>query len=225
MFSRLLARLVFSLFANTQILHPERTAWRGGCILAANHISHFDPPLLGVAARRKVDWMAMLELFEMPVLGAWLRAIGSFPTDRAHVDRAAVRTALTRVKQGRMVGIFPEGGIRDGARSVLGGAPLKPGVARLAQLAQAPVLPCAIVGSDRFYDPQMWRPFRRVRVWIAFGEPISAPGHLGKEAARDYLERELAKAFRDLFAELRETFALTSGDLPQPPARRKGRTA
>src|SRR5437016_4831046 len=88
------------------------------------------------------------------------------------ISRASARS--------RVVGIFPEGGIRDGPRSVLEGAPPKPGTAALAQMAGAPILPCAIVGSDRLYNPRMWLPLRRVRVWIAFGEPIFAPEGLEK---------------------------------------------
>ncbi len=205
------------------IVRGDLTSRHGAWILAANHISHFDPPLLSIATKRKIDWMAMIELFENRAVSAWLRAIDSFPTDRSRADRAAVRIALTRLKQQHVVGIFPEGGIRDGARSVLEGAPLKPGIASIAEIADAPVLPCAIVGSDRFYDKKMWLPLRRVNIWIAFGEPIIAPRDLDKSASRAYIERELANAFRNLFAELCKKFQLSPDDLPQPPARRKGR--
>jgi len=165
----------------------------------------------------------MVELFEKPIVAAWLRAIDTFPTDRARVDRAAVRTALARLSRRHVVGIFPEGGIRDGDRSVLAGAPPKPGTATIAQLANAPLVPCAIIGTDRLYDLKMWLPLRRVRVWIAFGEPIFAPDEMSKPDARAFLERALSEAFQALFAELREHFALSAGDLPQPPARRKGK--
>ena len=57
-------------------------------------------------------------------------------------------TRVTRLKRGRVVGIFPEGGIRDGAHSVLEGAPLKPGIAALAQISGAPVVPCVLIGSE-----------------------------------------------------------------------------
>jgi len=224
MISRFLAMLIFQLVGKMRVLHRGRSAMRGGYILVSNHISHFDPPILSVATRRKIDWMSMIELFENRVVAAWLRAIEAFPTDRSQVDRAAVRIALARLARGHVVGIFPEGGIRDGARSVLAGAPPKLGAATLAQLANAPILPCAILGADRFYNSKMWLPFfRRARLWIAFGEPIYAPQNVSKTEARAFLESELASAFPRLLAELREHFALTDDDLPQPPARRKGR--
>lgn len=223
-FSRFIATLFFALIGTVRVLHRERTAIHGAYILAANHISHFDPPILSIASRRKIDWMGMVELFDNRIVAAWLRAIDAFPTNRARVDRKSVRAALERLECGHVVGIFPEGGIRDGARSVLAGALPKPGVATLSQMTNAPILPCAIVGTDRFYDWKMWVPLRgRVRVWIAFGEPIIAPSGMRKAEARVWIKRELSRAFCGLFAELREQFQLTSDDLPQPPARRKGR--
>jgi 1-acyl-sn-glycerol-3-phosphate acyltransferase len=171
--SRLIAKMLFMPFVRIHVLRPEAGRRKGAWILAANHISHFDPPLIGIAARRKIDWMGMVELFRHPVSAAFFRAIDTFPVDRGHLDRQAVRTALTRLRAGRAVGIFPEGGIRDGVRSVLEGAPARPGVAGLSQMTGAPVVPCVIMGSDRCYAlPRLWRPARRLPVWIAFGQAL-----------------------------------------------------
>jgi len=140
--------------------------------------------------------MGMVELFRQPVVAAWLRAVDAFPVDREQMDRAAVRTALGRLRAGHCVGMFPEGGIRDGVRSVIEGAPIKPGVAGLAQMTNTPIVPCVIMGSDRIYIlPRLWRPGRRVPVWIAFGEPLSAPA--GERAqARAELEGRIGCAER-----------------------------
>jgi 1-acyl-sn-glycerol-3-phosphate acyltransferase len=120
------------------------------------------------------------------------------------------------------VGLFPEGGIRDGARSLLEGAPLRPGAATLAQIADVPVVPCVILGTDRFYSKKQWLPFRRTPVWIAFGKPISCFPELQKSQARERIESELAAAFKNLYAELREKFRLTTDDLPRSPQERSG---
>lgn len=214
-------KTILALVCRTRVLHRERSRVSGGCLLVANHISHFDPPFLSGAIRRKVDWMATRELYEIAPLGFWLRAVDTFPVDREQVDRSAVRESLARLKRGRMVGIFPEGGIRDGAHSVLEGAPLKPGIAALAHLSGAPVVPCVIVGSDQLYTHRNWLPFRRARAWIAFGEPLRFSGD-GK-AGRTAFDAEISAALRALYAELKERFHLTADDLPQPPMRRKGR--
>jgi len=222
--SRLILKMIFAPFVKTRVLRPEAGRRKGAWILASNHISHFDPPLLGVAARRKIDWMAMVELFRNPFSGAWLRAIDGFPVDRACLDRQAVRAALTRLRAGHAVGMFPEGGIRDGARSALEGAPLRGGVAGLSQMTAAPVIPCVIMGSDRLYSlPRLWRPGHRIPVWIAFGEPILPPAGLDRSAARAEIEASLADALRRLALEMRTHFQLTEDDLPQSPARRRAR--
>src|SRR5438105_143181 len=119
-------RLLLAPFVRVRVLHRERARVAGACILACNHISHFDPPLLAARIRRKVDWMAMADLFSSRLFGAFLRFVDTFPVDRARSDRASVRIALDRLGLGRAVGIFPEGGIRDGAASILGGAPPLP---------------------------------------------------------------------------------------------------
>jgi 1-acyl-sn-glycerol-3-phosphate acyltransferase len=217
---KLLVRLVFGCLARIHVLgreHPNRTS---GFLLASNHISHFDPFLIGLSIRRKIDWMTMAEFFRPPVLGLLLRSIDAFPAERDRADLKTIRTAIERLKNRRILGIFPEGGIRDGARSLLEGAPLRSGAATLAQIAGVPIVPCVILGSDRFYSKRQWLPFRRTPVWIAFGKPISCFPELQKSRARERIESELARAFKNLYAELRERFRLTADDLPQPPRER-----
>ena len=164
----------------------------------------------------------MAEFFRPPALGFFLRSIDAFPAERDRADLKTIRTAIDRLKSGRIVGIFPEGGIRDGARSLLEGAPLRPGAATLAQIADVPIVPCVILGTDRFYSKKQWLPFRRTPVWIAFGKPISCFPELQKSQARERIESELAAAFKNLYAELREKFRLTTDDLPQSPQERSG---
>jgi len=220
MTSRLLARILLSFVVKLRVFGTEQTARSGAYILAANHISHFDPPILSVVARRKIDWMAMAELFSNPVVAGWLRTIDSFPVDRGRPDRKAVRTALNSLSAKRVVGIFPEGGIRDGTASALGGAPLRGGIGAISHLSHAPIVPCVILGSDRLYAKRAWLPFRRVTVWVAFGDPLPAPK--GGKHARAAVETQLGEELRALLAQMQQRFGLTETDLPQPPSRRKG---
>ena len=220
---KLLVKLLFGCVARVRVLRRENTNRAGGFLLAANHISHFDPFLISLAVRRKIDWMTMAEFFRPRVLGFLLRAIDAFPAERDRADLKTIRTAIERLKSGRVVGLFPEGGIRDGTRSLLEGAPLRPGASTLAQIAGVPVLPCVILGSDRLYSKRQWLPFRRTPIWIAFGHPISHFPELQKTHARERIESELAAAFKKLYAELREKFRLTTDDLPHPPQKRMQR--
>jgi 1-acyl-sn-glycerol-3-phosphate acyltransferase len=213
-------KLLFGCVAHVRVVGRKNANRDGGLLLAANHISHFDPFILSSVVGRKIDWMAMAEFFPNPLLGYFLRAVDAFPADRNRADRKTIRTAIERLKQGRVVGVFPEGGIRDGARSLLEGAPLRPGASTLAHIAGVPIVPCVIVGSDRLYSKKSWLPLRRTPVWVAFADPIPPFPDLEKSDARERIERELAAAFKNLYAELRQRFSLTPDDLPHPPRER-----
>jgi 1-acyl-sn-glycerol-3-phosphate acyltransferase len=216
----LFMKLLFGYAGRVRVVRRANANLQGGFLLAANHISHFDPFIISSVVRRKIDWMAMAEFFPLPLLGFLLRAVDAFPADRNRADRRTIRTAIERLKNGRIVGLFPEGGIRDGGRSLLEGAPLRPGASTLAHIARVPILACVIVGSDRLYSKKRWLPLRRTPIWIAFGNPIPHFPDLEKSAARACIERELATAFKLLYAELREKFSLTPDDLPHPPRER-----
>ena len=221
MISRLLAKAIYSLLGTVRVFHAERSALRGPCVLASNHISHFDPPLLSAVARRKIDWMAMKDLFKHPLAAFYFYSVDTFPVDRDNLDRASVKTALKRLKKGRVVGMFPEGGIRAGNTSVLEGAPMLPGAGALAQMADAPVLPCVVLGTDRLYNKKNWRPFGRTPFWVGFGEPIRPSPGMGRMEARAFLERELGAAFKNLLSEMREHYRLSDGDIPKTPQERR----
>jgi 1-acyl-sn-glycerol-3-phosphate acyltransferase len=216
--------LLFAPFVRRRIIGRANIPSRGACILAPNHISHFDPPLLGPSIRRTVDWMAMRDLFGIPLVGKWLNFVGTFPVEMGKLDSGAVRTAITRLREGRMVGVFPEGGLRTGPNSVLEGAPLRPGVSALAQMTGARVLPCVIIGSDALYTPQRWWPLRRTRIWIVFGEPLDPPGDQpDKAAARTEFETKLGAVLRDLYQRTVRDEKIPADCLPQTPQRRKGK--
>src|SRR5881392_3375524 len=194
----LLMKLLFGCVSRVWVLRRENANHAGGFLLAANHISHFDPFIISSVVRRKIDWMTMAEFFRFRFFRFLLRAVDAFPADRNRADRKTIRTAIQRLKSGHVVGLFPEGGIRDGARSLLQGAPLRPGAATLAHIAAVPIVPCVIVGSDRLYSKKSWVPLRRTRIWVAFADPIPHFPDLEKSAARGRLERELAAAFKHL---------------------------
>lgn len=212
---------MFPLIARRRLVGIERLGGlRGPFVLAANHISHFDPPVITSLLPFKIDWMAVVELFQHPVAAAYFRSVDAFPTDRNKADLGAVRAALARLKRGHVVGIYPEGGIRDGTRSVLGGAPLKPGAATLAQMAGVPIVPCAVIGSDRLYNAKNWRRFRKTPLWVALGAPLEIDSALPKADARKDLEARLGSALLALAAELREHHGVSEEDMPASPQSR-----
>src|SRR6266481_2099802 len=213
-------KVLFGYSSRIHVVGWDYTNRAGGFLLASNHISHFDPPIISSVARRKIDWMAMAEFFPVPGLGHFLRAVDAFPAARDRADRKTIQSAIKRLKDGRIVGVFPEGGIRHGAQSLLEGASLRAGASTLAHMAGVPIVPCVILGSDRLYAKGNWLPLRRTPVWIAFGQAISHFPELEKSVARARIEQELTDAFQQLYAELRRKFQLTRDDLPHPPRER-----
>ena len=219
-FSRKAARVVFAPFASLHIWRvsglPEPA---GGAVVISNHIAHFDPVLLSVAFTRSIDWMTTEEFYVNRFGGAFLRALNTFPVDRSRPDQRALRLGVERLRAGRIVGMFPEGGIRAGTTSILGGAAPKSGAAALARLGNVPIVPMVIFGSDRLYARRSWLPGPpRIPIWIAIGRAFT----ISKEMAADS-NSQLAEALRQLGAATIVHFRLGLDDLPATPQHRKGR--
>jgi 1-acyl-sn-glycerol-3-phosphate acyltransferase len=165
--------------------------------------------------------MAMEELFRNRASAVLMESLCAFKVRRDGTDRTGIRTAVKRLAEGRVVGVFPEGGIRAGKGSVLEGAPMWPGVSALSVLSGKPIVPGVILGSDRLYDRRNWFRFRRVPVWIGIGEKISPRTDLPKRDARDLIQKSLSEAFVSLKERLVLEFGLAETDLPTSPQARK----
>ena len=159
-FAKLAVTVIVRATFRFRVVGAEKVPQTGGLVVAANHVSNFDPPILGIALPRPVSYMAKKELFAMPVVKQLIPRLNAFPVDRQAGGTAALRAALRMLKEGRCVGIFPEGG-----RNVTGTNEEKAGAAFLAAASGVPVVPAAIVGTRKL------RPFGRVSV--VFGEPIT----------------------------------------------------
>jgi 1-acyl-sn-glycerol-3-phosphate acyltransferase len=162
------------VFFRLRVIGKENVPRDGGLIVACNHVSNFDPPLLGVSVPRPVSYMAKKELFAIPVLGWLIAHLNAYSVDRQAGGTAALRASLRMLKEGRCVGVFPEGG-----RNVTGDREVKGGAAFLAAASGVPVVPAAIVGTRRL------RPFHQVTV--AFGPPIRIERN--RQADGDDLEK------------------------------------
>lgn len=165
--------LVFPVF---RILFRGSTAGKhnvpsqGALVVVANHGSHLDPPLLGHALGRPVAFMAKAELFNVPLLGAVIRACGAYPVRRGASDREAIRSATSCLEQGWATGVFLDGTRQQDGRV---NAPL-PGAALLAARSGAPLLPVAIHNSHRALGTGRSWP-RLVPIQLRIGEPVPAP--------------------------------------------------
>lgn len=160
---RIFFTLLFSCLFRWKVSGVENIP-AGGVIIAANHLSLWDPPVIGTAIPRRVHFMAKEELFANPVFGRIISNLGAFPVKRGAADRTAIRAALTILGQGSILVIFPEG-----TRSKNGqlGNP-EPGLALLALKAGVPIVPAAITGTNNVLRNGSLLP----KFQIAFGKPL-----------------------------------------------------
>jgi 1-acyl-sn-glycerol-3-phosphate acyltransferase len=159
--------LVFRPFGGIRAVHTERIPMEGALIVAANHTSFADPPLVACSQTRRLRFMAKAELFK-PVFGAIIRRVGAFPVHRGEADMEAVRTTLRLLAEGEAVLVFPEGARGDGKTL----RPANKGVTLLARKSGAKVLPVGICDTDRWLPAGAKLP-RRKRLTIVFGEPFT----------------------------------------------------
>jgi 1-acyl-sn-glycerol-3-phosphate acyltransferase len=207
----LLARILFLSTARISLIGFDQVP-RGPYILVCNHISHFDPPFVASFYPRKLDFMAMRELFKNPVLGFIFRMADMFPVSRGKTDMEAVRITLQRLERGRIVCMFPEGGLRTGVDSVIEGSVLKPGATILAQMAKVPLRPCLVLGTDRYYS---WKFRETIDLVMILGEPLtSLPGLTGREA-RDDLNQRTQAALQNLYQEAQKMPFFHPGLIPR----------
>ena len=135
----------FTLFFHFKIIGAENIPKSGGAIIAANHISLWDPPALSAACTRAIHFMAKEELFSIYGLKWIFTVLKAFPVRRGTADRIAIKHAISLLKNGEIVGLFPEG-----TRSTTGelGKP-EPGIAMIALKAGVPIIPAAIIGTNK----------------------------------------------------------------------------
>jgi 1-acyl-sn-glycerol-3-phosphate acyltransferase len=138
-----LCTVVAELAFRLKIYGRDNLIEDGPAIYASNHASYLDPPLVGVACRKEVFYLARKTLFEKPVLGPLLPRINCIPVDRDRGDVAAVRTLLRLLKEGKRVVVFPEG-----TRSKDGNLqPARAGLGLIIAKSLAPVVPVRVFGS------------------------------------------------------------------------------
>lgn len=147
-------RAVFRILFGLRVRGAERVPRAGGLLIASNHISEMDPPVLGSCIPRTVRYMAKSELFTGRALAWLITQLGAFPVNRRGVDRTALLTAESILAEGGALLIFPEGTRSNDGRPL----PPKPGVGLLASKTGVPVLPAFLHGTDRPLSALMRRP-------------------------------------------------------------------
>lgn len=180
------------MFCRPTIEGLENVPERGGAILASNHLAVVDSFFLPLLVPRRITFLAKREYFTQPgLVGAFKRmffsGVGQVPIDRASgsAAQAAMATAVRLLREDKLLGIYPEGTRSPDGRLYKG----KTGVARMTLEASVPVVPVAMIGTDRVnpIGSRMWRP-RKVHIRI--GEPLDFSRYDGMAGDR-FIERSM----------------------------------
>ena len=196
------------------VIRPQAAERSGGYVLAPTHLSHLEPFILSIVMRRPIDWMTRIEFYRRRWTSALLHRTGAFPVRRQGVPVSTIRTALGRLQQGRVVGVFPEGGVATGIDSACRGGSIKHGAAMIAYRSNVPVLPCVVVGTHELNRVNPWIPFRRATLWIAFGEPLWPDLNERAKPARSRLAIQMQQQYQVLLREMVEQFQLDERSIP-----------
>ncbi len=164
--ANLFIRFIAFVLVDLKVEGKHHVPETGPVLLAANHLSLADPPLLGALSGRVVHFMAKHELFRIPIVSQVIRGYTAYPVRRGSGDRAALTSTLRLLRDGEVVGIFPEG--HRSKESALQAA--HPGTALVAMRTGAVVVPAAVWGSEKIF--RLCGRGLRPRVTVRFGAPI-----------------------------------------------------
>ena len=172
----------------------ENIPRRGGVIIAANHLSYLDPPLLGAALPRKVFFVAKADLFRIPILGRFI-GVFSLPVDRENPRPSTLKNSVKVLREGYLLVIFPEGGRSPTGQMMKA----QRGVGLISAMASAPVVPTLVEGTERAL-PVGASFIRPVKVRVTFGRPI----YPEPDRPRQAVEEEITSTIMDHIRALKE---------------------
>lgn len=189
-----ISRIVTTLVFDYRAYGLEHIPRQGGVLLVSNHQSFLDPVLLGVWPRRAVNFIAKVELFKSRAFGWFLRNMHVFPVRRGEGDVGAVKEAIKRLQEGRILMMFPEGTRTEDGEI----RPIQPGIGMLVRRAEVAVVPAVIHGAFEAWPKGKKMP-RPHRIRVIYGPPLKIDGLKGKQIV-ELLERTLKR----MLAELKE---------------------
>jgi 1-acyl-sn-glycerol-3-phosphate acyltransferase len=178
-------RAIFKIFWRLKVSGLENIPSKGGVIIASNHLSLADPPLIGASLPKPIFYMAKKELFEIPIFGWILKKVNAFPVDRNSNDLKAMKTAKKILQEGKTLLIFPQGGRRSEEN-----LEAKNGVGILSCWAHVPVVPCCVINSNKL------KKFARLRVY--FSKPIFPPDISNKKNNKEIYREITQKVINEI---------------------------
>jgi 1-acyl-sn-glycerol-3-phosphate acyltransferase len=187
--------LVLRVFYRLRVYGQEHF-FEGAAIIAANHISFLDPPILGVSWPEEVHFLAKQSLFKIPVFGWIITKINTHPLKGDGGDLAVVKAICQLLNEGKKVVLFPEG--KRSYDNQL--SPIKPGISLLLSKTHAAIIPTYIFGTFEAWPRTQWLPKPWKKIGCVFGTPFSWKDfmYLEKKEAQNALAERLTKAIEGL---------------------------
>lgn len=196
----LAARTYYALWHRWQVFHPERVPVAGPVILAANHASFLDPPLIGSGVPRAINYLTRESLFRFPGFGAYLRALNCVPVDRDGAGAAGLKGILDRLHDGGAVILFPEGTRTDDGQL----KPARSGIGLTVIKSDAPVVPVRVFGTFEAWSRNQKFPRPR-RVKVKYGTPMDFKAL--REEAKTCSKPRLKAIYQEIAEELMAAIA------------------
>lgn len=178
-FVALIIKSIVNINGGLIVTGRDKIPLNGGVIIASNHVSYLDPPILGAVIPRRSTFMARKGLLNIPLIGWFIKLI-AFPIDREKPLPSTIKDSVKRLKNGELLIIFPEGR-RSETEKLLEG---KRGIGMIASLSKSPVVPTLITGSNKAL-PLGAKWLKRARISVVFGNPIY-PGAIHEKDKNKY---------------------------------------
>ena len=199
--TQILIRIILWINGGVVVKGTENIPREGGVIIAANHISYIDPPLLGAVLPRRATFMARKGLFEIPVL-SWGMRQTAIPVDRKKPQPSTIKETIRRLKKGELIVLFPEGRRSDTGELL----EAKRGIGMVVSLSNAPIVPTLITGTDKAL-PVNARWLKRARITVIFDKPIYCSSTIVRDAHQHHLLHEdIGKKIMTAIRELKNRY-------------------
>jgi len=181
------------VFNRLEVVGSENIPLNGGAIVAANHVSYLDPPVLGVALKRRPTYIAKEGLFRIPFIGTVIVRGCCFPVKRDKPQPSVIKEAVSRLKKGGVLVLFPEGSRSTGGSFL----DAKRGVALIAAMSVVPVVPTLIEGTDRAL-PARTKLIRPAKIKVVFGNPLTIGKKETDKVSQERISKEIMERIKNL---------------------------
>ena len=195
---RCISRPILDVLGHIEFHGSENVPKQGGVVLVSNHLSYVDPVMIAAATTRELHFFGAEEFFRIPGFGWLLEKLNGFPVNRGTPDRQALKEALSRLRAGEALLIFPEG-TRSTDRTL---GKMHNGASFIIHHTGVPTIPVFLKGAERFM-PRGSKFIHPTKLSVTFGSPIDFTA-LRKANKKQELYQQMTEQIRQAILALRK---------------------